>query len=125
MGALYLAVKKTNRARLRSTAIKSGLVHEAMDHSPSIPGIDPHSCNSGAFAQGQRLRSAALWGDAGISRLDVFVLTASDSTQFAWEGDRVIGKNDNSYSTIYGGGAGGRSGYGATGNYEDELYDSL
>src|SRR5688572_12711620 len=30
-GSLYLAVKNTNRARLRSTAIKSDFIREAMD----------------------------------------------------------------------------------------------
>lgn len=103
LGALYLAVKNTNRARLRSTAIKSDFVHEAMDHSRSkrqVLILD--CCNSGAFAQGTK---AEVGGAMGLTRAfqgyGRFVLTASDSTQFAWEGDQVIGKTDNSLFTHY------------------------
>ena len=95
-GSLYLAVKNTNRARLRSTAIKSDFIREAMDESRSrrqILILD--CCNSGAFAQGTKGETGASVGTAkafegtGYGRV---VLTASDSTQFAWEGDKVIGE---------------------------------
>jgi len=96
-GSLYLAVKNTNRARLRSTAIKADFIREAMDQSRSrrqILILD--CCNSGAFAQGAKAEIGGSIGTAkafegtGYGRV---ILTASDSTQFAWEGDRVIGKD--------------------------------
>ena len=95
-GSLYLAVKNTNRSRLRSTAIKADFIREAMDQSRSrrqILILD--CCNSGAFAQGTKAETGGSVGTAkafegtGYGRV---VLTASDSTQFAWEGDKVIGK---------------------------------
>jgi hypothetical protein len=105
-GALYLAVKNTNRARLRSTAIKADFVREAMDQSRSrrqVLILD--CCNSGAFAQGTK---AAIGGSIGTAKAfegtgyGRVVLTASDSTQFAWEGDKVIGKEiTNSLFTHY------------------------
>lgn len=94
-GSLYLAVKNTNRARLRSTAIKADFIREAMDQSRSrrqVLILD--CCNSGAFAQGTKAETGGSIGTAktfegtGYGRV---VLTASDSTQFAWEGDKVIG----------------------------------
>jgi len=96
-GALYLAVRNTNRERLRSTAIKSDFIREAMDQSRSrrqILILD--CCNSGAFAQGTKAEIGGSIGTAqafegtGYGRI---VLTASDSTQFAWEGDKVIGQD--------------------------------
>ena len=97
LGALYLAVKNTNRARLRATAIKSDFIREVMDQSCSkrqVLILD--CCNSGAFTQGTKAENAigasigtAPAFEAGFGRV---VLTASDATQFAWEGDRVIGK---------------------------------
>ncbi|MEO7838497.1 MAG: caspase family protein [Anaerolineales bacterium] len=95
-GSLYLAVKNTNRARLRSTAIKADFIREAMDQSRSrrqVLILD--CCNSGAFAQGTKAETGGSVGTArafegtGYGRV---VLTASDSTQFAWEGDKVIGE---------------------------------
>lgn len=104
-GSLYLAVKNTNRARLRSTAVKSDFIRELMDQSRSkrqILILD--CCNSGAFAQGTKAEvggsvgtSSAFQG-TGYGRV---VLTASDSTQFAWEGDQIIGDTENSLFTNY------------------------
>jgi uncharacterized caspase-like protein len=59
-------------------------------------------CNSGAFPQGTK---AELGGVMGMTKAfqgyGRFVLTASDSTQFAWEGDKVIGETDNSLFTHF------------------------
>jgi formylglycine-generating enzyme required for sulfatase activity/uncharacterized caspase-like protein len=104
LGALYLAVKNTIRTRLRSTAIKSDYIREAMDQSRSkrqVLILD--CCNSGAFAPGTKAATGASIGtatafDSGYGRI---ILTASDSTQFAWEGDKVIGNTDNSLFTHY------------------------
>jgi formylglycine-generating enzyme required for sulfatase activity len=104
-GSLYLAVKNTNRERLRSTAIKSDFIREAMDQSRSkrqVLILD--CCNSGAFAQGTKAEiggsvgTASAFEGTGYGRV---VLTASDSTQFAWEGDRVIGATENSLFTHF------------------------
>ena len=104
LGALYLAVKNTIRTRLRSTAVKSDYIREAMDQSRSrrqVLILD--CCNSGAYAQGTKAATGVSIGtasafEAGYGRI---VLTASDSTQFAWEGDKVIGETDNSLFTHY------------------------
>jgi hypothetical protein len=104
LGSLYLGVKNTFRNRLRSTAIKSDYVREAMEHSRSkrqILILD--CCNSGAFAQGTKGATGVSIGvatafEAGYGRM---ILTASDSTQYAWEGDTVIGETDNSLFTHF------------------------
>jgi hypothetical protein len=104
-GYLYLAVKNTNRGRLRSTAIKSDFIREAMDHSRSkrqVLILD--CCNSGAYAQGTKaapggsIGTASAFEGTGYGRI---VLTASDSTQFAWEGDKIIGETANSLFTHF------------------------
>ena len=104
LGALYLAVKNTFRSRLRSTAIKSDYIREVMDQSRSrrqVLVLD--CCNSGAFQQGTKAATGVSVGTAsafegGYGRI---ILTASDSTQFAWEGDKVIGETDNSLFTHF------------------------
>jgi hypothetical protein len=104
LGVLYLAVMNTNRFRLRSTAIKSDFIREAMDQSRSrrqVLILD--CCNSGAFLQGTKAATGVSIGTAtafesGYGRV---ILTASDSTQYAWEGDEIIGETDNSLFTHY------------------------
>ncbi|MEO7841853.1 MAG: caspase family protein [Anaerolineales bacterium] len=104
LGSLYLAVKNTIRTRLRSTAVKSDYIREAMDQSRSrrqVLILD--CCNSGAYGQGTKAATGVSIGtasafEAGYGRI---ILTASDSTQFAWEGDKVIGETDNSLFTHY------------------------
>lgn len=104
LGSLYLAVRNTIRSRLRSTAIKSDYIREVMDQSRSkrqVLILD--CCNSGAFTQGTKAATGVSIGTAsafegGYGRI---ILTASDSTQFAWEGDHVIGETDNSLFTHY------------------------
>lgn len=102
-GSLYLAFKNTTRSRLRSTAVKSDYIRDAMDQSRSkrqVLILD--CCNSGAFAQGTK---AEIGGPMGLMQAfqgyGRFVLTASDATQFAWEGDKVIGSTDNSLFTHF------------------------
>ena len=104
LGALYLAVKNTIRAKLRATGIKSDFIREAMDQSRSrrqVLILD--CCNSGAFSQGTKAATGASIGtasafEAGYGRI---ILTASDSTQYAWEGDKVIGETENSLFTHF------------------------
>jgi uncharacterized caspase-like protein len=128
LGALYLAVKNTNRFRLRSTAIKSDFIREAMDQSRSKRQVlIMDCCNSGAFAQGTKAATGVSIGtatafEAGYGRI---ILTASDSTQFAWEGDKVIGETDNSLFTHFlVEGLGGEADLDGDGRITvDELYD--
>ena len=102
-GTLYLTAKNTNRSRLRSTAIKSDFIHETMDQSRSkrqVLILD--CCNSGAFPQGTKAEVGGVMGmGTAFQGYGRFVLTASDSTQFAWEGNKVIGKTDNSLFTHF------------------------
>jgi hypothetical protein len=105
LGALYLAVKNTARSRLRSTAIKSDYVREIMDQSRSkrqVLILD--CCNSGAFVQGTKSGVGGSMGTStafGSTGSGLIILTASDSTQFAWEGDQVIGETQNSLFTHF------------------------
>ena len=61
-------------------------------------------CHSGDFARGAKGSAGASVGTGvafegtGTGRV---VLTASDSTQYAWEGDQVIGQAENSVFTHY------------------------
>lgn len=103
LGALYLAVKNTIRSRLRSTAIKSDYIREAMDQSRSkrqVVILD--CCNSGAFSQGMKAEVGGTMGMVSAFKgYGRYVLTASDEIQFAWEGDQIIGKTNNSLFTHF------------------------
>ena len=104
LGSLYLAVKNTLRSRLRSTAVRSDYIREAMDQSRSkrqVLILD--CCNSGAFSQGTKAATGVSIGTASAFEVGYgrIILTASDSTQFAWEGDKVIGETDNSLFTHF------------------------
>jgi uncharacterized caspase-like protein len=104
-GRLYLATKETERNYLRGTAIPTSFITDEMDHSRSrrqVLILD--CCHSGAFARGSKGVTGASVGTAsafegkGYGRV---VLTASDATQYAWEGDQVIGEAENSVFTHY------------------------
>jgi Caspase domain len=104
-GHLYLAVRDTERAVLAGTAIEASYVTTRMDRSASkrlVLVLD--CCHSGAFGVGSKAAQGAAVGTAtafeGTGRGRV-VLTATDSTQYAWEGDQVIGDVENSLFTHY------------------------
>ena len=123
LGSLYLAVSNTIRSRLRSTAVKSDYIREAMDQSRSkrqVVILD--CCNSGAFPQGAKGTMGMVSALQGYGR---FVLTASDATQFAWEGDKAIGEMQNSLFTHFlVKGLKGEADSDSDGNITvDELYD--
>lgn len=103
LGSLYLAVKNTIRTRLRSTAIKSDYIREAMDQSRSKRQvIILDCCNSGAFPQGVKAEVGGAMGMvSALQGYGRFLLTASDATQFAWEGNKVIGETQNSLFTHF------------------------
>ena len=104
-GLLYLAVKDTERNLLRGTAIGAAFIADEMDRSYSrrqVLILD--CCHSGAFARGSKgspglsVGTAAAFEGTGYSRV---VITATDSTQYAWENDHVIGEADKSIFTHY------------------------
>jgi LysM repeat protein len=103
LGSLYLAFKNTIRTRLRATAVKSDYIREAMDQSRSkrqVVILD--CCNSGAFPQGTKAELGGPMGMApALQGYGRFVLTASDATQFAWEGDKLIGEARDSLFTHF------------------------
>ena len=104
-GHLYLALKDTERSLLTGTAIEAAFITAQMDRSHSkrqVLMLD--CCHSGAFSHGAKaalgasVGTAAAFEGTGYGRV---VLTATDSTQFAWEGDRVIGETENSLFTHF------------------------
>jgi uncharacterized caspase-like protein len=104
-GRLYLAVKDTNRNYLRASAIPAGFIADEMDNSRSqrqLLVLD--CCHSGAFARGTKgaigasVGTAAAFEGTGYGRV---VLTATDATQYAWEGDQIVGEAQTSLYTYY------------------------
>ncbi|MFY9820823.1 MAG: caspase family protein [Thermoanaerobaculia bacterium] len=85
-GGLYLAVQDTETELLSGTAVPAAFISEEMDNCRSrrqILILD--CCYSGAFergAKGPAANPATAFTGNGVGR---FVLTASNSTQLAWE----------------------------------------
>lgn len=104
-GELFLATKDTERKLISGTAIPAAYITGEMDRSRSkrqVLILD--CCHSGAFARGSKgivgasVGTASAFQGTGYGRV---VLTATDATQFAWEGDQVIGSAENSLFTHY------------------------
>ena len=104
-GQLYLAVNDTKHNRLRASAIDAAYITSLMDRSRSkrqVLILD--CCHSGSFAQGSKAMTGESVGTksafegTGYGRV---VLTATDATQYAWEGDALIGTAQNSVFTRY------------------------
>jgi hypothetical protein len=104
-GHLFLAVKDTERSLLSGTGIEANFIAAQMDQSISkrqVLMLD--CCHSGAFAygaksaQGVSVGTGTAFEGTGSGRV---ILTATDATQFAWEGDTVIGTADSSLFTHY------------------------
>jgi Caspase domain len=92
-GRLYLASRNTRRNRLRSTAVSAAVVNDLLLGSRSrrkVLLLD--CCYGGAFAKGMQVKA-----DAAVHTADQFdarglvVVTASDSTQYAFDGDDLRG----------------------------------
>lgn len=97
-GRLFLAASDTQRDLLKATSIAAAFVTDEMDNSSSrrqVLILD--CCHSGAFARGTKgapgasVSTAATFEGNGFGR---WVLTATDSTQYAWDGDKVIGGSE-------------------------------
>jgi hypothetical protein len=104
-GQLYLAVKDTERALLTGTGIESAFITARMDRSRSRRQVLILDCvHGGAFWQGDRSASSGIvpMGPAfeGIGSGRV-ILTATDSSQYAWEGDQGVEQPESSVFTHY------------------------
>ena len=106
-GQLFLAANDTEINILEATGIPAEFVTYAMNNSRSqrqLLILD--CCNSGAFAHGSKSASAVgksmgiatAFEGSGFGRV---VLTATDATQYAWEGDKVIGDTQKSVFTHF------------------------
>jgi uncharacterized caspase-like protein len=104
-GHLYLALRDTETQLLAGSALESTFITGRMDGSFSkrqVLVLD--CCHSGAFAYGAKAAQGVSVGTGeafeglGIGRV---ILTATDSTQYAWEGDQVIGEAQNSLFTHF------------------------
>ena len=102
-GSLYLAGRDTDHELINATAVPSTFINERVVESNSKQKVlILDCCYSGAFARGTK-------GQAGkdVNTANRFngrgqvVLTATDATQYAWEGDAVIGEAQNSVFTRY------------------------
>ncbi|MCP4541177.1 MAG: SUMF1/EgtB/PvdO family nonheme iron enzyme [Chloroflexi bacterium] len=100
-GQLYFSTTNTRRKLLRSTGISANFVNNVMRNSRSrrqVLILD--CCYSGAFARGMIARA-----DKAIGTKERFegrgrvVLTASDSMQYAFEGDQLEGEGIRSVFT--------------------------
>jgi formylglycine-generating enzyme required for sulfatase activity/uncharacterized caspase-like protein len=106
-GQLFLAANDTEISILDATGIPADFVTHVMNNSRSqrqLLILD--CCNSGAFAHGSKSASAigksmgiaTAFEGSGFGRV---VLTATDATQYAWEGDKVIGDTQKSVFTHF------------------------
>lgn len=102
-GRLYLALRDTQVNLLKATSIPSSFVADEMDSCRSkrqILVLD--CCHSGAFGRGtkgeQKAVTETTFEGSGFGRV---VLTASDSTQYAFEGDQVIKQTELSLFTHF------------------------
>jgi hypothetical protein len=105
LGRLYLALKDTQHNLLSATAVSAASISDEMDRCRSqrlVLILD--CCHSGAFAQGIKGATQVSVGTGEAFRGNGYgrvVLSATDSTQYAWEGDEVIGEAENSVYTHY------------------------
>jgi hypothetical protein len=104
-GNLYLALRDTELALLAGSALETAFIATRMDRSFSkrqVLVLD--CCHSGAFsagaksAQGASVGTAEAFEGTGLGRV---ILTATDSAQYAWEGDRIIGDAQSSLFTHF------------------------
>ena len=104
-GLLYFAAKDTEHQSLSATAVPASFVRQEMDRSYSrrqVLVLD--CCHSGAFGRGAKGVRGASVGTATRFEVEGYgrvVLTASDFTQYAWEGDHVEGQAASSLFTRF------------------------
>ena len=92
-GRLYFATQNTRRNRLRSTAVSAAVVNDLLLGSRSrrkVLLLD--CCYGGAFAKGMQVKAdPAVHTAEQFDARGLVVLTASDSTQYAFDGDVLRG----------------------------------
>jgi hypothetical protein len=92
-GRLYFATQNTRRNRLRSTAVSAAVVNDLLLGSRSrrkVLLLD--CCYGGAFAKGMHVKAdPAVHTAEQFDARGLVVLTASDSTQYAFDGDVLRG----------------------------------
>jgi YVTN family beta-propeller protein len=93
-GRLYLAMKNTRRERLRFTALPTHMVNEAVEESSARQKIlILDCCYGGAYAVQQFAKAdSAVHTKSELGGRGRIVLTATDSTQYAFEGSTVHGE---------------------------------
>ncbi len=94
-GELHLAVRDTEREMVSATGVAAKFVSEQMDRSNSRKAVlILDCCHAGAFARGSK---GAVGGSVGTKTAfegtgqGRIVLTATDATQYAFEGEQVTG----------------------------------
>jgi len=104
-GLLYLAVRDTEHDMLSATAIPAAFVDSEMKRSTSRRQlIILDCCNSGAIGRGIKgpenitVGTKEAFDAEGYGRV---VVTATDATQYAWEGNTFVGQSDQSVFTHY------------------------
>jgi hypothetical protein len=102
-GHLYFAMKNTKRNSLLFTGLGAEQIDAAMEASPSQQKIlILDCCYSGAFPAGRTAKA-----DSAVHSLEALrgrgrvVLTASDATEYAFEGDSIRGQGHGSVFTKY------------------------
>jgi hypothetical protein len=104
-GELFLAVADTETDLLGATAIPASFISDEMDGCPSrrlVLILD--CCNSGAVLRGakastgENVDTRGAFEGTGSGRV---ILTATDATQYAWEGDKVSGTAQSSMFTRF------------------------
>jgi hypothetical protein len=104
-GRLYLACQDTEYELWSASAIPASFITDSMDRSQSrrqVLILD--CCHSGAFFRGTK----AVTGDKAVTETTFegkgygkVVLTATDTTQYAWSDDQLIGETENSVFTHF------------------------
>lgn len=104
-GRLFLATSNTKRKRLSVTGISSVFINEEMANSNSkkqVMILD--CCYSGAFSKGTKgevgnqVLNQATFESQGYAKV---VITATNATQYAFEGDQVTGNSVGSLFTSF------------------------
>ncbi len=105
-GSLYFCTSDTRKSLLRATALPASLVRDEMDSCRSRSQLlILDCCHAGAFSRdaksagvGVNVGIGSAFEGNGVGRV---VLTASDATQFALQGDCVVGVPHQSVFTRY------------------------
>jgi len=102
-GGLYLAGRDTVHDLVKATAISSIFINDQVVESSSKQKVlILDCCYSGAFTRGTKGQAGkAVHTASRFNGQGQVILTATDATQYAWEGDAVIGEAQKSVFTQY------------------------